>query len=624
MNYRKKDESSISTLKVMILGTVLITTNCFWIVAAEGRTLSNITIYSLFPNVIFTLVVLAILNLVARKRLKFSLTNTELAVIYIMLSIGTSLAGRDMIRQLIPMISSAHWYATEENQWRELFFQHIPHWLVVENRDVLEAYYEKGSNFWRLGTIRAWLYPILTWASFIIVLFFVTACISIIIRKQWTEHEKLSYPIIQLPFEISANTSKFFSNRLLWLGLGIAFAMDSLAAAHALYPPIPSPRLNYYVAHVFTGRPWNAIGRVRIEIYPFVIGLGYFIPLDLSFSLWFFWIFGKIQRVFFSAAGWSLGGSYFEEQRVGAWIGIGVLAIWTTRKHIKKVFLNLFSEDQSYEPLARFAFLGLGLGLVFITLFWHYAGMSLWVIVSYFGIYLVLSLTITRMRAELGPPIHELHYMYPDKLLTMTMGTRSLGPKNLTLTTLTNWIAHGYRSHPMPHQLEGFKISERLNMNAKKLIMAICVAMIVGTFAAILAYLTLYHKYAGYGSEFKFRLLEQSLNNPTSGMDSFATKQMGFGVLFTSFLMIMRRRFLWWPLHPVGYALGSGFAMGRMWSSIMLGWLAKRTLISYGGLRVSRNIAPLFLGLILGQFVSGSLWSIIGLISKRFIYEFFG
>ena len=39
---------------------------------------------------------------------------------------------------------------------------------------------------------------------------------------------------------------------------------------------------------------------------------------------------------------------------------------------------------------------------------------------------------MTRMRAELGPPTHELHGVHPDRLMITLLGSRALGATNLT------------------------------------------------------------------------------------------------------------------------------------------------------------------------------------------------
>ena len=52
--------------------------------------------------------------------------------------------------------------------------------------------------------------------------------------------------------------------------------------------------------------------------------------------------------------------------------------------------------------------------------------------VLFFLIYFALALAITRMRAELGTPIHDLHFTGPDWILAEGFGTRALDPRTLT------------------------------------------------------------------------------------------------------------------------------------------------------------------------------------------------
>ena len=176
----------------------------------------------------------------------------------------------------------------------------------------------------------------------------------------------------------------------------------------------------------------------------------------------------------------------------------------------------------------------------------------------------------------------------------------------------------------MPHQLEGFKMSERLGMKNSTLIIAMIVAALVGSLASFGSHLGFYYKYPNYAiwGRGPFNSLGQWLSNPMV-RDVTAINQMSFGFLFTIFLMVLSRRYLWWPFHPVGYAVGSGWAIGWMWFSVFLSWLAKKVILAYGGSRAYRAAIPLFLGLILGQFFMGSLWSVIGLILNKNMYTLF-
>jgi hypothetical protein len=87
---------------------------------------------------------------------------------------------------------------------------------------------------------------------------------------------------------------------------------------------------------------------------------------------------------------------------------------------------------------------------------------------------------------------------------------------------------------------------------------------------------------------------------------------MGGGLAFVFFLKGMRNAFIWWPFHPAGYALAMSYAMDYFWFAFLVSWLIKLLLVRYGGMRIHTAAAPFFLGLILGDYVAGSFWAILG------------
>ena len=60
-----------------------------------------------------------------------------------------------------------------------------------------------------------------------------------------------------------------------------------------------------------------------------------------------------------------------------------------------------------------------------------------------------------------------------------------------------------------------------------------------------------------------------------------------------------------------------------MWFSIFLGWAAKLILLRLGGMRLYRRALPFFLGLILGDYVAGSIWAIYGPAMHMSTYKIF-
>ena len=148
-----------------------------------------------------------------------------------------------------------------------------------------------------------------------------------------------------------------------------------------------------------------------------------------------------------------------------ALVGLCIIAIWITRGHLKRVFGRVFSDksalDDSDEPMRyRSAVLVMMVGITFITLFCLKAGMSIWAIPLFFGFYFTISTAITRLRAELGSPVHDFEPAGLVDMMTKAVGTRHFGSSDLTMFSFFFFFNRTYRPHPMPHQLEGLKIAE--------------------------------------------------------------------------------------------------------------------------------------------------------------------
>jgi len=634
------------TLRALVIGLILIPPNCYWVVQSEGVWgTTYLTIVSLFFNVTFTLLVLVWLNaLYKRFSPKAALKQGELLTIYVMLCLGSSVAGNNLLENLVISLGHAFWFATPENEWSELFFRYVPDWMAVKDKAVLTGFYEGESSIYLTGHIRAWLKPLALWGSFTVILIFTLLCVTILIKKQWTEREKLSYPIIQLPLELTRDGTggALFSNKLFLLGFALTALITLINGLNFHYPVIPNLRVRTDIGYLFTEKPWNAIGWMPIAIYPWIVGLVFFIPLDLSFSVWFFYLFTKSQRVTANMIGWrSLPGfPYFNQQTTGAWLGLLVIALWLTRKHLKNVFIEAFrfgertpgETSAQNEPMSpRTALIGFVLGLSFLVLFCMACGMSFWIALSFFLLLIGLETTITRIRAELGPPQHELGWVGPDTILVTALGTRRLGGKNLTVLTFLYFTDRTVSSHAMPHQLEAFKIAERVGMSAKRLSAAMMLAVIVGVASSLWA--LLYSAYdKGVASGFmgymglpweSFNRLAQWLhysgdtNYPELGF-------IGIGFLFSLILMFLRVKFLWWPLHPVGYTLStSGWVINYVWFSFFVGWSIKWIILKQWHLKAYRRATPFFFGLIIGEYAVGCFWNLLGIILGFPTYGFF-
>jgi len=624
---------------VILLGLALIPINTWWLIQIEEfRYAGHPTVASLFFNVIFILLLLTLLNLVIKRIFpKAALSQAEFLTIYVMLSIASAIAGHDQLIGMPPAAGHPFHFATVENEWETLFFKYIPEWLAVADKSVLRDYHQGESSFYTPENLRAWVGPLAWWSLFYFVVLFIMLCINSIFRKQWIEREKLSYPVVQLPLAMTKGGT-FWKNKLLWIGIAVAGSIDVINGLHFIFPSIPEiPIRQRDIGHFFTEKPLNAIGWLPISFYPFAIGLCFFAPLDLTFSAWFFYLLGKAQRVAGGVMGWQniQGFPFYDEQVFGAALVIFFFALRGSREHLRDVFRKASSLTKgSDEPISyRNALLGIAGGFAFLFFFCKRAGMSSWIIFPYFGIYFILWTTITRIRAQLGPPVHDFWsynaaktFGHPDMMLVPFLGTRRVGANNLTMISFFWGFNKGYRGHPAPHQLEGFKLAEQGHINNQRLFWAIVLASLVGIISTMWVLMHLSYKLGApgvnyYGGTYFNSYLPRWLAYP-EGSDFATIAAVGVGGIFAAFLTMMRWRFVGWPFHPVGYVLSGSWTMNLVWFVFLISWLSKSLILKHGGFRAYKKATPFFLGLILGEFTVGTIWTIVGVISDQPSYSF--
>jgi hypothetical protein len=266
-------------------------------------------------------------------------------------------------------------------------------------------------------------------------------------------------------------------------------------------------------------------------------------------------------------------------------------------------------------------------GLAFLLIFSYQAGMAVWIGVLFFLLYYLLAISLSRIRAEVGPPTHELALSTPRYFLVQVFGSRRLSAPSLTIMTLYISFYRYWRSHPMPHTLEGFKLAAEAKMNNRRLIRAMVFTTVVSILVAFWAYLAVAYRSGGDPYQmsmiYGFNALQNWLSYP-SETDSYATVFTVGAFLFTGLLWWLRRVFPFWPLHPAGYAIASStWTVSMLWFSILISWLIKKTILQFGGIRFYRRAFPFFLGLLLGEYLLGGAWVIIGVIFGVEVYSFY-
>jgi hypothetical protein len=626
------------TARVLLLALVLIPLNCYWIIQMERvRQGPYVTSISLFANVVFLLLLFLIGNAALRRvRPGLVLRRGELLLLYVMLSVASGFCGMDMIQVLMQIIAFPFYFANEQNRWESHFFHLLPTWLTVRDPAAITPFFRGQSTLYTPAHLAAWLLPTLAWTAFGTLLMFVLMCVNVLARKQWVDRERLTFPVVQLPLVMIDQPGTLFRSRLMWGGFAIAFGINLLNGLAFLFPALPAIQVTQTdISPLVPSKPWSAIGWTPIAFYPFAIGLGFLLPVDLLFSCWFFYLYWKLQLVISNAMAWDVTPRFpfVPEQVFGAVIAIAASLLWASRGTFREIARAAArGKTDAREAISyRAALLGLGLGMLALIGFAVAGGMAPHWAILFFTAYLLICLVITRIRAELGPPVHDFHLIGPDRMMIVGFGSRAFGGGDLGMIALFWWFNRAYRGHPQPHALEGLKMADRTGTRHREVLLGVMLAAALGVFASIWAFVHLGYQLGtaakfwsghGYGWDI-YNRLNQWTTAPEPG-EQPAVLAMGFGAAGALLLSAMRARFFGWPFHPIGYAISGSWSMNLVWLPLFIAWVAKLVTLRYGGLRLYRQFLPFFLGLILGDVTMGTLWSLIGILIGTPTYNFWG
>ncbi|MDQ2731450.1 MAG: hypothetical protein M3Y56_07315, partial [Armatimonadota bacterium] len=565
------------------------------------------------PVVLVLLFLLVILNRwVAGIRRGWELNPAELAVVYIMMLLASMVASRGVMEDLLPMLAGSNYLASTENKWKDIYFPHIPHWLVPWDTHgdiqqfVTKRFYE-GLRWGEALPWRPWMGPLLVWTALIGLVFFAFICLSVILRKQWVDNEKLNFPLVQLPLELIAERSErsFLHNPIMWAGFAIPFCWFSMNGLHNINPAIPSVPIDFGINELFTSRPWNVVSFWRAYFSMAAVGFFFLLPSDLLFSLWFFYILGHMQEVFSAALGsdpapytHAEGSAMVAYQATGAWLALSVYLFLLARPHLKKVWSNAIGRasggDENEVLSYRAALWGLVIAMIGILIWGVAIGMTWWVVLGEFGIFIFVEAVImTRAVAEGGVIMAE-GVMTPVDLYTLFSPTSALGAANLTgLSFLDALFTRDLRGLTLTGFLDAQKLADGVKLQRRKLLGVFILALVAAMVSSAALQLWLpYHlgavtmysfAYRGNNVQF-FRENAQAMTGSVP-YHSVDLVWLVLGIAMTALLVNLRVRLEWFPFHPLGYALTTSWMTTVFWAPILVAWILKTLVSRYGGMQ---------------------------------------
>ena len=425
---------------------------------------------------------------------RFAFSALELTVIWMMLIVAVGIPSMGLLQFLLPSLVALRYFATTRkrlvrNAPSRTFQSGSSSQILGAVTDFYEGISAGESVPWML-----WLKPLLVWGLFVLVFYFTTLCLSTILRKQWVERERFSFPLIQIPIQLAAEPARgtllntFFKSRLLWAGMALPVVLHLINGLHAHFPKVPEIPLIYNIYTVFTEKPWHTLGwwpAMRFVIYFSVIGIASLLTLEVSFSLWFFYLFFKLQYIIMNAIGLSIGPWIScSRQVMGGYLVFVPAVFWIGREHIITVFRKAFglghartgpttSErqpiDDSNEPVSyRIALLGFLFGFITLVVFLAVAGdVTTWVAVVTLLSIFITSIVLTWMVVNGGLLLVQAPF-FPSEYIDITLGSNALGHKSLAILSFQRTFLRDWGEFMMPNFLHSFKAADEVKLARKR------------------------------------------------------------------------------------------------------------------------------------------------------------
>lgn len=504
-----------------------------------------------------------------------------------------------------------------------------------------------------------WWQPFLAWSWLVAALFLGFLGFNIVMRRQWVEYERFTFPLTILPKQLLQDEQGrlvIFRNRVMWAGFAVTLPLVLWKGLCYYYPMLPalspgqgsladyvnSPILKAFLSEVSFG--------VAVPGIAFcILAVALLIETDVLLSLWLTFFVFQLWRACGQAFNLTRypGYPWEHQQTMGGFIAFALLAVFVARNHLARVGRLITGggagaeagEARSY----RGAVLLVGVSLAAIAGWSLWTHMGLLAGVLFFSYMLLCGFAASKIRAEMGAPWPYLTPYYGMQFVAAVGGFTVFHSTGMLVAT----IAAGFMCTVCflmmaPVQIEMMELGRHFQVKPRDVGAGLTLGLVGGLLIG--GFVVLCWAY-GFGANnlktsspyeqnwyfAQFRAGEvtadraigtlsnglQPESQPLNIIHNPDAKGLAIGAGITLGLAGLRAVFTWFPLHPLGYVLAATFFMKGMWFYAFLAWSIRMLLLRLGGARTIRaGLVPFCIGMFLAAVVSIVVFDGVGILLR--------
>jgi len=603
---------------------------------------------SYFPgSAVLVLVLLAVIvnALIKLVRRGWALTQAELMLVWCMVLVTAAVGSGGMH----PILAGAPYMARRADiYWEEDgALTATPETLVLSKdpKSVAAQQYFEGARERRVPW-RVWIGPLARWGVFLMLMYVAVFFMCAILRRQWVEGERLMFPLARIPLEFTEGSAErgllpaAFRQKAFLVGLTTSVAFRFIRALPLFIGAERPWSMTIPLADIFRDTPLVQMEFFNFDLWPTAIGFAYLVPADISLGMWVFYLFGRVELhvgkwLAIPVAAQGTWGPLLRWQQFGANLAFVVGMLYVARRHLWGVLRKAFGAagglDDAREPVRyRTAFWGLALSMAGCVVWLCCYGMSVPMAAAAMALMFCWYVACARIVAQGGVYITRGNWLLVDTLHGATGGLAGSGA---VMGSFMTWTLSAMPALP-PLAMDAFRISSVFKKRRRLFVLPLAAAMLVALVAT--HYMTLKQAYGGGALNFSgnvwgtregaiwvFGQAQRIITQPAQS-STFYWGSFSIGAVMTAFLMIMRGRFYWWPLHPIGLVVSASGSSdsNRIWFPFLLGWLAKVAIMKFAGGHMLRATRHFFVGFILTEVFLGSLGVMTTLLTRGAIPAF--
>ncbi|HOF89041.1 MAG TPA: hypothetical protein PLZ36_13205, partial [Armatimonadota bacterium] len=506
--------------------------------------------------------------------------------------------------------------------------------------------------------MQQWVMPMFAWTLLIGALFLGFLGFNVLMRRQWVDSERFTFPMNILPRQLFAEETDaqgrpylaIFRNKVMWIGFGVTLLLCILKGLHFYYTTVPAPFYDPFQLNTLFTNPLIKVfltnaSYVKIDFT--ILAIALLIETDILFSMWASFLLFQLLHVFGKAFNWNKFAGYPWEwqQSIGAFIGYAIVALVAARRHLGRIWRHLIGReplDDSGEIVSyRAAVLMIVASLALIIGWGVWTRMGWVASLLFFSLMLVIGFTSSKVRAEAGMPFGYWMPYYSMFFVTAIGGFAVFGSTGMLVAT----IASGFMCVACfffiaPVQVEMMELGRHFKVRAKDIGHGLWLGLLGGLFLGGFGLLCWAYGFGAdnlstiwpYGQNWYFnnyRNAEMAIDRafaadptnlltpatePLNIVRNVEAKGVAIGVGVTGLLAALRSLFMWFPLHPLGYVLATSYFARTVWFTCFVAWAVRVIVLRIGGAHsIRRGLIPFCVGMFLACVTSMILFDLVGL-----------